>query len=152
MDVTGTNLLARCLVPIDSPYAAGIRSEEASNGIYTNSSAGWIWVGNTSHDQYCGVQCGPADAYDMVPDPVIRSSISDLVTRLVDFLSGHLWSVVMPDGRISTSFLSEYAHIPMGNGRHPVVFVPHRKPRIHFGRHRKARADHAAGPGNAFPE
>ena len=89
VDVTGTNLLARSLVPIDSPYAAGIRSEEASNGIYTNSSAGWIWVGNTSHDQYCGVQCGPADAYDMVPDPVIRSSISDLVTRLVDFLSGH---------------------------------------------------------------
>ena len=33
--------------------------------------------------------CRPADAYDMVSDPVIRSSISDLVTRLVDFLSGH---------------------------------------------------------------
>jgi hypothetical protein len=41
----------------------------------------------------------------MVSDPVIRSSISDLVARLVDFLSGHQWSVVMPDPRISTSFL-----------------------------------------------
>src|SRR5881296_3443072 len=47
-DVTGTNLLARCLVPSDSPFAAGIRSEEATHGIYTNSSAGYIWVGNTS--------------------------------------------------------------------------------------------------------
>src|SRR3984957_4292365 len=51
-DVTGTNLLARCLVPINSPYAAGIRSEESGNGVYTNSSAGWIWVGNTSRDEY----------------------------------------------------------------------------------------------------
>ena len=41
----------------------------------------------------------------MVSDPVIRSSISDLVTRLVDFLNGHKWSVVMPDGSTSTSFL-----------------------------------------------
>jgi hypothetical protein len=49
--VTGTNLLARCLVPINSPFAPGIQSEEAANGIYTNSSAGYIWVGNTSRDQ-----------------------------------------------------------------------------------------------------
>src|SRR5579864_8588521 len=28
LDVTGTNLLARCLVPLNSPYAAGIQSEE----------------------------------------------------------------------------------------------------------------------------
>jgi len=42
-DVTGTNLLARCMVVANSPYAAGISSEEAANGIYTNSSAGWIW-------------------------------------------------------------------------------------------------------------
>src|SRR5947209_18121758 len=45
-DVTGTNLLARCMVPINSPYAAPISREEAANGIYTNSSAGWIWVGH----------------------------------------------------------------------------------------------------------
>src|SRR3984893_7322249 len=42
VDVTGTNLLARCLVPSHSPFAAGIQSEEASNGIYTNSSTGYI--------------------------------------------------------------------------------------------------------------
>jgi uncharacterized protein (TIGR03437 family) len=104
-DVTGTNLLARCLVPIDSPYAAGIRNEEASNGVYTNSSAGWIWVGRTSRDEYSGALFGLAVAYDMVTDPAIQNSISDLVTRLVDFLNGHNWSVVMPDGSTSTSFL-----------------------------------------------
>src|ERR1700694_5947493 len=41
----------------------------------------------------------------MVTDDGIKSSISDLVTRLVDFLNGHNWSVVMPDGSISTTFL-----------------------------------------------
>jgi uncharacterized protein (TIGR03437 family) len=104
-DVTGTNLLARCLVAIDSPYAAGIRSEEAGNGVYTNTSAGWIWVGHTSRDEYSGALFGLAVAYDMVTDAAIRSSISDLVTRLVEFLNGHNWSVVMPDGSSSTSFL-----------------------------------------------
>jgi uncharacterized protein (TIGR03437 family) len=104
-DVTGTNLLARCLVAINSPYAAGVRNEEASNGVYTNSSAGWIWVGNTSRDEYSGALFGLAVAYDMVTDDAIKSSISDLVTRLVDFLNGHNWSVVMPDGSSSTTFL-----------------------------------------------
>ena len=104
-DVTGTNLLARCLVPIGSPYAAGISNEEAANGIYTNSSAGWIWVGNTSRDEYSGAMFGLAVAYDMVADSGIKSSISDLVTRLVDFLDGHNWSVVMPNGSSSTTFL-----------------------------------------------
>ncbi len=104
-DVTGTNLLARCLVPINSPYAAGIRNEEVANGVYTNSSAGWIWVGNTSRDEYSGALFGLAVAYDMVTDAAIQSSISDLVTRLVDFLNGNDWSVVMPDGTSSTSFL-----------------------------------------------
>jgi uncharacterized protein (TIGR03437 family) len=104
-DVTGTNLLARCLVRIDSPFAASIRDQEANNGIFTNSSAGWIWVGNTSRDQYSGALFGLAVAWDMVTDAGIRSSISDLVTRLVEFLNGHNWSIVMPDGRTSTSFL-----------------------------------------------
>src|SRR5439155_15250342 len=68
-------------------------------------SAGWIWVGNTSRDEYSGAMFGLSVAYDMVPDAAIRSSISDLVPRLVEFLNGHNWSVVMPDGRTSTSFL-----------------------------------------------
>src|SRR5712691_1114186 len=38
MDVTGTNLLARCLVPLDSPYAKAITNEEAANGIFTNTA------------------------------------------------------------------------------------------------------------------
>ena len=104
-DVTGTNLLARCLVPSNSPFAAGIQSEEAPNGIHTNASAGYIWVGNTSRDQYAGAIFGLAVAYDMVDDAGVQTSISQLVTRLIDFLSGHGWSVVMPDGTITTTFL-----------------------------------------------
>ena len=105
-DVTGTNLLARCMVPINSPYAASISNQEAGNGVYTNSSAGWIWVGNTSRDEYSGAMFGLAVAYDMVNDSAIRSTISDLVTRLIDFLNGNTWSVVMPNGNSGTSFLT----------------------------------------------
>jgi uncharacterized protein (TIGR03437 family) len=102
-DVTGTNLLARCMVPENSPFAAGIQGEESHNGIHNASP--WIWVGNTSRDQYSGVVFGLAVAYDMVDDPGVKSSISDLVTRLVRFLTGHDWSVTMPDGSASTTFL-----------------------------------------------
>jgi uncharacterized protein (TIGR03437 family) len=106
VDVTGTNLLARCMVPTGSPYAASISSQEAANGIHTNNSPpGWIWVGNTSRDEYSGAMFGLAVAYDMVADIGIRSSISALVTRLVDFLNGNNWSVVMPNGASGTSFL-----------------------------------------------
>src|SRR5262249_14329254 len=104
-DVTGTNLLARCLVPINSPFAAGIQSEEAGNGIYTNTSAGYFWVGNTSRDQYAGVIFGLGVAYDMIDDPNLKSSISQPPPRLIDFLQGHTWNVVMPGGSISTTFL-----------------------------------------------
>jgi uncharacterized protein (TIGR03437 family) len=104
-DVTGTNLLARCLIPTSSPYAASIASQESSNGIYTNSSAGYMWVGNTSRDQYIGAVFGLGVAYDMVDDATVQASISALVTRLVRFLTGNNWSVVMPNGSTSTTFL-----------------------------------------------
>jgi uncharacterized protein (TIGR03437 family) len=104
-DVTGTNLLARCMVPVNSPWASSIASQEAANGVYTNASAGWIWVGNTSRDEYSGVMFGLAVTYDAVSDSGTLNAISDLVTRLVDFLNGNNWSVVMPDGSSVTSFL-----------------------------------------------
>src|SRR5690348_5194026 len=44
VDVTGNNVLARCLIPDDSPYAQGIQNEEAHNGIY-HSGPGNFWVG-----------------------------------------------------------------------------------------------------------
>jgi len=103
LDVTGTNVLARCLVVASSPYAAGIQSEEAANGIYMNGP--YFWVGNTSRDQYLGVAFGAAVAYDMVNDAGVQSSINDLVTRLVGFLTGNNWSIVMPNGTTVTTFV-----------------------------------------------
>ncbi len=105
VDVTGTDLLARCLLPANSAYAAGIESEEASNGIYRNNSKGYVWAGNTSRDQYSGVMFGLAAAYDMVPDAGVQASIVSLVTRLVAALQVHAWTLVMPDGSISTTFI-----------------------------------------------
>jgi len=105
VDVTGTDVLARCAIPLNSPYAAGIQSEESANGIYTNSTLGLFWVGNTSRDEYTGVMFGLGVAYDMVNDSGVQTSISQLVTRLVNFLTANGWSVIMPDGSASTSFI-----------------------------------------------
>jgi len=103
IDVTGTNLLARCRIAIGSPFAAGIHSEEAANGVYTNSTARWTWIGNTSRDQYCGVIFGLGAAYDLIP--ATQFTIRDAVTRMVKFLLDNNWSAPMPDGRAGTTFL-----------------------------------------------
>src|SRR5580700_1943077 len=65
-----TNIQARCIVPLDSPYAQSIMSEESANGIHT--AAPWFWVGNTSRDEYSGVIFGLAVAYDMVTDATVK--------------------------------------------------------------------------------
>jgi len=102
-DVTGNNLLARCMVPVNSPYAQGIESEEAANGVHVTTD--WVWVGKTSPARYIGATFGLASAYDLIGDATVKSSISDLLTRLIAFLTGNDWSVAMPGGGSSTSFL-----------------------------------------------
>src|SRR5262245_47943545 len=105
LDVTGTNLLSRCLIPMSSPYAQAITQEEASHGVYQNKECGWDWIGGTSRDQYSGVFFGLGVAYDLVDDPQVRAGIVTLTTLLLDFLRGHDWSVKMPNGSISTTFI-----------------------------------------------
>lgn len=103
MDVTGTNLLARCMVPIDSPYVASIESQEAANGVHT--SPGWMWIGNTSRDEYSGAMFGLAVAYELVNDSGVQASASAQISRIVNFLEGNGWNVPMPGGGDSTTFL-----------------------------------------------
>jgi hypothetical protein len=106
-DITGSDLLARCAVPVSSPYSPGIQSEESANGIYPATYRGqpWIWIGNTSRDQYSGVFFGLSTAYDLIKDPVLQSSIAALCTRLLNNLVNRGWNIVMPSGAVSTTFL-----------------------------------------------
>ncbi|HLX44238.1 MAG TPA: hypothetical protein VKR43_12425 [Bryobacteraceae bacterium] len=99
-DVTGDNRLARCMVLANSPYAPGIASEEASNTVHSNPP--WLWVDNTSRDQLVGAFFGMGAAYDLVNDAGVQSGISDLATRLLGYVAGHLWS---PNDDISNTFL-----------------------------------------------
>ena len=107
INVTGGDVLARCGLPANSPYAASISSQEAANGIYNGTIFGapWIWVGNTSRDQYIGIFFGLLVTYNMVTDQDVRNWCSYLVTRLLQNLLDNAWNVVMPDGAITTSFL-----------------------------------------------
>lgn len=98
-EVTGDNRLARCMVRADSPYAAGIASEEAHNTIHQNPP--WIWVDNTSRDQVVGAFFGLGAAYDLVDDNSVTNRISDLATMLLEFVAKHQWS---PNDNISNTF------------------------------------------------
>jgi uncharacterized protein (TIGR03437 family) len=98
-DVTGDNRLARCMVLANSPYAAGIQNEEAHNTIH--QAPPWIWVDNTSRDEVVGAFFGLGAAFDVVDDPGVKASISDLATRLVGFVAHHQWS---PNDDISNTF------------------------------------------------
>jgi hypothetical protein len=112
VDVTGTDLLARCAFPSDSPYGAGMSSEESSHGVYNGLVDGrqWIWIGQTSRDQYAGVFFGLTAVYNLVPDAGIQQTVRELTTRLLAALIDHKWFVVMPDGAISTTYLGRADH------------------------------------------
>ncbi len=107
VDITGQDLLARCAVPVDSSFAAGIVKEESPNGVYraTLNVRSWYFIGNTSRDQYAGVFFGLGATYDLIADTGIRNNISALTTRLLKRLLQYSWNVVMPDGSVSTTFL-----------------------------------------------
>lgn len=107
VDVTGTDLLARCLIPVTSRYAEGILKEEGRHGVYRSVLNGteYYWLGNTSRDQYSGVMFGLSIAYDFVDSAEVRAEIVPLATRMLDFLLDHNWLVRMPDGEISTTFI-----------------------------------------------
>src|ERR1035441_5239763 len=98
-DVTGDDRLVRCVVQANSPYAAGIANEEAANSIHQNPP--WIWVDNTSRDQVVGAFFGLGVAFDLVDDPAVKAGASDLLTRLIGFISRHQWS---PNDDITSTF------------------------------------------------
>lgn len=105
-EISGTGVLARCAVPVDSPFAPGIVSEEASNGVRIGNYNGrqYYWIGNTSRDQYSGVFFGLATTWDLIDEVHVRGDIGYILNRLLDFLDRQNWQVRMPDGSISTVF------------------------------------------------
>src|SRR5438477_2870680 len=102
--LTDPDVLARSWIPQDSPYLDKVRTDEGHNGMYATTYNGQqvYWIGATTRDQYAGVFFGLAVAYDLVPDATLRAQASALVTRLLDYLLAHAWSVEMPDGTFPT--------------------------------------------------
>ena len=106
IDVTGTDLLARCAFPENSPWATDFISEESQHGARTGFVDGkkWIWIGNTSRDQYLGVFFGMTAAWDLVDDARVREAVQWLSVRMLRKLQSDAWLVRDPGG-ISTTFL-----------------------------------------------
>ena len=81
------------------PFAAGIASEEAGNGV--NQNPPLTWIDNTSRDQVVGAFFGLGVAFDLVDDPAVKTSASDLITRMIGFISRHQWS---PNDNLTGTF------------------------------------------------
>jgi hypothetical protein len=128
VDATGTDVLARCVYPVDSPYAADLSSEESHHGIHTGTIDGMphFWVGNTSRDQYLGVFFGLTAAWQVVDDQEVRDWVSMLATRLLDKLQKDAFNIVIPDQGISTTFLhrpdQQLAMLKLGRRCNPKRF------------------------------
>ncbi|HZI42005.1 MAG TPA: hypothetical protein VFD67_09890 [Gemmatimonadaceae bacterium] len=105
--LTDPDVLARSWIPQNSQYIDKVRADEGHNGMYATTYNGQdvYWIGATSRDQYSGIFFGLAVAYDFVPDATLQAQAAGLVTRLLDYLLAHGWSVQMPDGSFSTMFM-----------------------------------------------
>jgi hypothetical protein len=105
--ITGKDVLARVAIPVSSPFANQIVSEESHHGIYRGQLNGteYYWIGHTSRDQYLGVFFGLAVAYDLVDDAGVQSDIRSVVERMMAALLKDDWNVVMRNGSISTTFI-----------------------------------------------
>lgn len=132
-DVTGRDVLARCAIPLDSPSAAAIVSEESANGVYHGELYGvpFLWIGNTSRDQYAGVFFGLTAAWNLVDVQDVHDKVSWLTTRLLDELTDRHWCIQMPNGDSSTNFLSrpdqQLSLLKLGRRLNPKRFESHYK-------------------------
>lgn len=108
LDVTGRDVLARCVFPVESPWAPDFSQEEQHHGVHLGAVDGrpYFWIGNTSRDQYIGVMFGLGVAYEFAgDDPVIREASRWLGERLLNRLLADGWLVRMPGGQVSTTFV-----------------------------------------------
>jgi hypothetical protein len=128
IDVTGTDVLARCALPANSPDAARIVQEDGHHGVFTGNVYGeqWLWIGNTSRDQYLGVFFGLTATWNLVDVQEVHDRVSWLTTRLLAELLNHSWLVKMPNGNISTTFLGradqQLALLKLGRRLNPQRF------------------------------
>lgn len=105
--VSGNDVLARAAVPVGSRWESAILSNNPDHIYYsTVEGVDYVWVGNTSRDQYSGVFFGLGFVWEfMRDDPVIRGLVVDIADRLLGYLINNAWTVEMPDGALSTTFI-----------------------------------------------
>ena len=127
--VTGSrNLLSRCAIPVDSPYADGIASEERDNGVYEGvvNDRGYYWIGNTSRDQYSGAFFGLSVAHDFVDDPEVKRISAELITQMLQELLRRRWILIFPNRDINafqTRPDQQLALLAIGRGVNPEQFA-----------------------------
>ena len=133
--VTKTGVLARCRLSVaweDIEDRRAVITEEAGHGIYrsTLKSTEHYWIGNTSRDQYVGVFYGLGVAYELIDEtahPKVRTIARKIASDLLDNLIANNWTVRMPNGAISTTFIGradqQLALLQVGRLVHPSKYA-----------------------------
>lgn len=106
VEINGVGVPARCAFPANWEFAASAADQEKDNGVYQADIDGepYIWIGNTSRDQYLGLLFGLNAAFVHTDDPELHDAAAALVTRMLDRLLERNWSVVMPNGQSANTF------------------------------------------------
>ena len=133
MTAPGDGLLARTAIPVTSPYHAAMVN---NHSYYTGDLNGVTYgaVGDTSRDSYTGTMLGLGQAYHRFPQ--LRGDIAPLLTRLINYLDTHGWTVFKapnqlnnPSGQdMSVTFAqspaASLAFATVGNMADPVRWGP----------------------------
>lgn len=106
LQVTQSRILARCAFLEEFPAALDIASEERLNGVYRSDFGPekWIWIGNTSRDQYAGVYFGLTAVWNLVNDAQVRESVRWIVNGSLSRLLEDGWIIRIPGGPANVSF------------------------------------------------
>jgi hypothetical protein len=139
IEPSGTDVLARCAFPVESPYADALASEESRHGVRVGTVDGrsFFWIGDTSRDQYLGVFFGLTAAWQFVDVQIVHDWVSMLATRMLDRLIADRWLVRMPEGGITTTFIGRPDHqlalLKLGRRCNPKRFEKHYKSLANLG-------------------
>ncbi len=99
-------LLARTAMPLGSPWEVPLQSK---HNYFIGTVNGQVYgaLGDTSRDSYTGTFFGLGQAYHRIP--ALRAEVAPIVTRLLQYLVDHGWTVYKAPGQTNNPSGTEWS-------------------------------------------
>jgi hypothetical protein len=110
----GGGRLARYAIPTSSAFGQTLLPIQSGSGAFlaTVNGVQYVCMDDISRDQYIGTMLGLSVAYDLFQDPTIQATSSDLIQRVVDYLSSTGWNaLLLSNNTVSAPFIQAPATI-----------------------------------------